>query len=81
MPLSKEADRERKRRQRAERTAQQTQEAQEQEQEAQGAVQGRPDMKAAQEAMGDMAKENALAAAIMRRYNKSSCWAFVMYEV
>ena len=80
MPLSKEADRERKRRQRAERTAQQTQEAQEQEQEAQGAVQGRPDMKAAQEAMGDMAKENALAAAIMRRYNKSSCWAFVMYE-
>lgn len=45
-----------------------------------GAVEGRPDMEDAQRAMGDMAKEDALAAAIMRRYNKSSCWAFVMYE-
>lgn len=41
---------------------------------------GRPDMEDAQKSMGDTAKEDALAAAIVRRYNKSSCWAFVMYE-
>lgn len=78
MPLSKEADRERKRRQRAEKKAQQEQEIQSA---AQGPeFDGRPDMEDAQKCMGDVAKENALAAAIMRRYNKSSCWAFVMYE-
>lgn len=41
---------------------------------------GRPTIENAESAYGDITKETAISDAVMRRYNKSSCWAFIMYE-
>lgn len=52
----------------------------EQEQEQIQDIGGRPVVEDAEAAYGDANREAAIIAAMMRRYNKASCWAFIIYE-
>lgn len=81
MPLSKEADRERKRRQRAEQKARKDKEA--------GAVEavdpadgfgGRPTVEDAEAAYLDTGREEIIVRRVCKGYGKSRTWACVMYQ-